>query len=601
MTVHRVRRGVLAIAISLASVPIGAVAAARPGLAAATPEARAAALVAQMTLDEKISQMHTTANGAGGIARLVPGIPRLGIPDLRISNGPAGVGTGSVPTQPNATALPAPVALAASFDTGLARQYGDVEGTETLDVGHNLLEAPDVNIVRVPQGGQAFENYGEDPYLAGQLAVANIRGIQRPGLMAEVKHFAANDQETSRKTINEAIDERVLQEIHLPAFEDAVRRGGVATVMCAYPAINGQFGCENPYLLGDVLRSQWDFDGFVQSDASATHTAIGSVNAGQDLELRDNGPYDQELKQAVLDGAVSMPALDTMIERRLATEIRFGLFDHPATITPIDAAAGGAAARTIAEQATVLLKNTAGTLPLAAGGLHSIAVVGSYAQQAHPGGGGSSHVKPLYTVSPVQGIQQRVGPGVAVTSSDGADPAAAARLAAAADVAVVVVGDVEKEGSDRATMSLTGNQDQLVQAVAAANPRTVVVLNSGAPVLMPWVDSVPAIVEAWYPGEEDGNALAAVLFGDVNPSGKLPVTFPRTESQTPVSSPDRWPGVNGTAHYSEGLQVGYRWYDAQGQDPLFPFGFGLSYTSFAMRHLTVSPQPDRTGQVTVGV
>src|SRR3954453_16227286 len=330
-----------------------------------TAEQRAAALVAQMTLDEKISQMHTTANGAGGIARLVPGIPRLGIPDLRISNGPAGVGTGSVPTQPNATALPAPVALAATFDTGLAGRYGDVEGTETLDGGQNLLGAPDVNIVAVPQGGRAFEKYGEDPFLAGQLAIANIRGIQRPGLMAEVKHFAANDQETSRKTINEEIDERVLQEIHLPAFEDAVRQGGVATVMCAYPAINGQFGCENPYLLSDVLRGQWGFDGFVQSDASATHTAVGSVNAGQDLELRDNGPYDQELRQAVLDGAVSMPALDTMIERRLATEIRFGLFDHPATITPIDAAAGGAVARTVAEQATVLLKNTAGTLPLA--------------------------------------------------------------------------------------------------------------------------------------------------------------------------------------------------------------------------------------------
>src|SRR4051794_31425145 len=300
MTVHRVRRGVLAIAISLASVPIGAVAAARPGLAAATPEARAAALVAQMTLDEKISQTHTTERGAGGIARLVPGIPRLGIPDLRISNGPAGVGTGSVPTQPSATALPAPVALAATFDPGLAYAYGRVEGTETLDVGHNLLEAPDVNIVRVPQGGRAFENYGEDPYLAGRLAVANIHGIQRPGLMAEVKHYAANDQETNRKTINEVIDDRTLHEIHLPAFEAAVKRADVATVMCAYPAINGQFGCENKHLIADVLRGQWGFDGFVQSDASATHTAVGSANAGQDLELRDNGPYDEELKQAVL-------------------------------------------------------------------------------------------------------------------------------------------------------------------------------------------------------------------------------------------------------------------------------------------------------------
>ena len=249
----------------------------------------------------------------------------------------------------------------------------------------------------------------------------------------------------------------------------------------------------------------------------------------------------------------------------------------------------------------MLLKNAGGQLPLAPGALHSIAVVGPYAQQVHPGGGGSSHVKPLYTVSPVQGIQQRAGTGVTVTSADGSDTAAAAQLAQAADVAVVIVGDVEKEGADRPNMSLTGNQDALVQAVAAANPHTIVVVDSGAPVLMPWIDTVPAALEAWYPGEEDGNALASILFGDVNPSGKLPVTFPRTETQTPVSTPDRWPGVNGTAHYSEALQVGYRWYDAQNQDPLFPFGFGLSYTTFAFRHLTVTPVLVPGGFVKVGV
>jgi beta-glucosidase len=568
---------------------------------AASPEKRAAALVAQMTLDEKISQTHTTGTGAGGVARLVPGIPRLGIPDLRITNGPAGVGTGSVSTQPSATALPAPVALAATFDTGLARAYGTVQGRETADVGHNLIEAPDVNIVRVPQNGRAFENYGEDPFLAGSLDVADIRAIQSQGVMAEVKHYTANDQETNRTTINEVIDDRTLHEIHLPAFEQAVTRAGVATVMCAYPAVNGQFMCENQHLLSDVLRGQWGFDGFVQSDFRATHTAVGSVAAGQDLELRDNGPYDQELKQAVLDGRVSMPALDTMIVRRLATEIRFGLFDHPLTTTPIDAARDGAVARTVAEQSTVLLKNAGGQLPLAASGLHSIAVVGPFAQQSHPGGGGSAHVNPLYTVSPVQGIQRRVGPGVTVTSSDGADPAAAAQLAAAADVAVVVVGDVEREGADRPNLSLTGTQDQLVRSVAAANPHTVVVVDSGAPVLMPWVDGVPAILEAWYPGEEDGNALAAVLFGDVDPAGRLPVTFPQTESQTPAGTPDRWPGVGGVATYSEALQVGYRWYDAQGQTPLFPFGFGLSYTNFSFQHLTASPALRPGGHVTVGV
>jgi beta-glucosidase len=604
------RRARLAVAASavlgLAAVP--AVAAAAPASEAApaaqgrpmqvaqqTPEESAAALVAQMTLDEKISQTHTTGTGAGGIARLVPGIPRLGIPDLRITNGPAGVGTGSVPTQPSATALPAPVALAATFDTDLAHLYGVTEGRETANVGHNLLEAPDVNIVRVPQGGRAFENYGEDPYLAEQMAVANIKGIQSQGVMAEVKHYAANDQETNRKTINEEIDNRTLHEIHLPAFEDAVKKANVSTVMCAYPAINGSFSCENRYLLTDVLRDQWGFQGMIQSDASATHTAVGSVNAGQDLELRDNGPYDQELKQAVLDGKVTMAQLDSLIVRRLATEIRFGLFDHPATITPINAAAGGAAARSIAEQSTVLLKNAGGQLPLISAKLHSIAVIGQYANQVHPGGGGSSHVNPLYTVSPLQAIVHRAGPGVAVTTDTGADATQAANVAKSADVAVVIVSDVEREGADRPNMSLTGNQDQLVQSVAAANPHTVVVVDSGAPVLMPWVDSVPAILEAWYPGEEDGSALAGILFGDVNPSAKLPVTFPRAETQTPIAPPERWPGVNGTAHYSEALEVGYRWYDAQGQDPLFPFGFGLSYTTFAFRHLSVSPRLDPAG------
>jgi beta-glucosidase len=568
---------------------------------AQSPEQRAAALVAQMTLDEKISQLHTTGTGAGGISRLVPGIPRLGIPDFRITNGPAGVGTGSVPQQPNATALPAPVALAATFDTELARRYGVVEGRETGNVGHSLIEAPDVNMVRVYQNGRAFENYGEDPYLAGQLAAANIQGIQGQGVLAEVKHYTANDQETNRKTINEVIDDRTLHEIHLPAFEAAVRQGHVGTVMCAYPAVNGEFMCENPGLLTGVLRNQWGFRGFIQSDASATHTAVGSVRAGQDLELRDHGPYDEELKQAVLDGAVSTAELDAMIVRRLAVEIRAGLFDHPRTITPIDAAAGGATARAIAEQSAVLLKNAGGQLPLRTSDVHSIAVIGPFATVVHPGGGGSSHVNPLYTVSPVQGIQNRLGAGAVVSSSDGTDPAAAARLAASADAAVVIVGDQEREGADRPSLSLTGNQDQLVTAVLAANPHTVVVLNSGAPVLLPWVDAAPAILQAWYPGEEDGNALAALLFGDVNPSGKLPVTFPRTETQTPAAQPERYPGVNGTATYSEGLQVGYRWYDAQGQEPLFPFGFGLSYTSFAFSRLRVSPAPGGSATVEVDV
>ncbi|GAA4614978.1 glycoside hydrolase family 3 C-terminal domain-containing protein [Actinoallomurus liliacearum] len=597
------RRLPTAIAAAVALIgPLAVAPAAVAGRAPApTPEQRAAALVAQMTLDEKITQTHTTGKGAGGVSRLVPGVPRLGIPDFLISNGPAGVGTGAVGTQPDATALPAPVALAAGFDPELARRYGVVEGRETANVGHSLLEAPDVNMVRVYRNGRAFENYGEDPYLAGRLAAADIQGIQSQGVLAEVKHYAANDQETNRRTVDERIDDRTLHEIHLPAFEAAVKEGHAASVMCAYPSVNGSFMCENSHLLTDVLRGQWGFRGFVQSDASATHTAVGAAAAGQDLELRDNGPYDEELKQAVLDGEVSMARLDTMIVRRLAIEIRAGLFDHPRTVTPIDAAAGGAVARSVAEQTAVLLKNSGAALPLPATGPHSIAVVGPYAQVAHPGGGGSAHVDPLYTVSPVAGIQKRVGGGVTVQSSDGSDAAAAAKLAGSSDVAVVIVGDLEKEGTDRTSLSLPADQDRLVRSVVAANPRTIVVLNSGAPVLMPWIDDVPAVLETWYPGEEDGNALAALLFGDVNPSGKLPVTFPRGEEQTPTSTPDRYPGVNGTVNYSERLEVGYRWYDAQGEQPLFPFGYGLSYTGFAFGRLKVSPVADRHGRVTVSV
>ena len=272
--------------------------------------------------------------------------------------------------------------------------------------------------------------------------------------------------------------------------------------------------------------------------------------------------------------------------------IRQGLFGHPASTAPIPAAADGAFARRAAEQGIVLLRNSGGQLPLNAAALHSVAVIGPYGGAAMTGGGGSSHVNPLYTVSPVQGIEN-AAPGVSVSYSDGSDLTQAVAAAKSADVAVVMVGDTESEGHDQPSLSLSGNQDQLVEAVAAANPRTIVVVKSGNPVLMPWASQVPAIVEAWYPGEEDGNAVAGVLFGTVDPSGKLPVTFPASQAQTPVSSPSQFPGVNGQVHYSEGLEVGYRWYDATGTAPLFPFGYGLSYTRFSFGHLTVRPGPGR--------
>jgi beta-glucosidase len=564
---------------------------------APTPEQRASQLVARMTLDEKITELHGVQNADH--KRYVPGIARLGIPPLFVTNGPAGVGPGDAPVQPPATALPAPISLAASFDTSLARQYGVVTGAETGDLAQNVLEGPDVNIARVPVSGRTFEGYGEDPYLAGQLSVGDIQGIQSQGVIAEVKHYAANNQETNRGSINEIIDDRTLHEIYLPQFEASVKQGGAGSVMCAYNRVNGPYNCEHDQLLGDILRGQWGFDGFVQSDFGATHSTVASALAGMDLEMPTGVYYDTAMKQAVQSGQISEQSVDTLLVRRFATMIRFGLFDHPVGQSPVPVAEDGTFARDAAEQGTVLLKNSTGQLPLSASALHSVAVIGPYAGAATTGGGGSSHVVPEYTVNPVDGIRNRVGPGVSVAYSDGADPAAAAALAATSDVAVVMVGDDETEGKDKPSMALSGNQDQLVESVAAANPHTVVVVKSGAPVLMPWVDKVPAIVEAWYPGEEDGNAVAAVLFGDVNPSGKLPITFPRSADDVPAHTPQQYPGVNGTADYSEGLGVGYRWYDAQDIAPLFPFGYGLSYTTFAFSHLRATPTLAPNGHVTV--
>jgi beta-glucosidase len=568
---------------------------ARPWMnAAQSPERRAEELVAQMTLAEKITELHGIQDSQH--RRYVPGIPRLGIPPLVITNGPAGVGPGDDPQQQPATALSAPISLAASFDAGLARQYGVITGREARDLGNSLVEGPDVNIARVPENGRSFEGYGEDSYLAGQIGAADIEGIQSQGIIAEVKHYDANNQETNRMTVNEIIADRTLHEIYLSQFEAIIAQARPGAVMCAYPKVNGTYNCENDYLLGTVLRGQWRFGGFVQSDFGAAHSTAASAQAGMDLEMPTGVYYADAMQQAVQDGQVPIATVDELLIRRFTVMIRFGLFDRQLTTSPIPAARDGAFARASAEEGTVLLKNDGSQLPLNAAALHSLAVIGPYAGAAKTGGGGSSHVDPLYTVSPVAGIQVRAGQNVTVSYNNGSDPAAAAALAKTSDAAIVMVGDSETEGADRTTLALSGDQDQLVEAVAAANPHTIVVVKSGGPVLMPWASQVPAIVEAWYPGEEDGNAVAAVLFGDVNPSGKLPVTFPASDGQVPASTPQQWPGVNDTAVYSEGLDVGYRYYDASNLTPLFPFGYGLSYTTFSMSHLAVSR---RGGKVVV--
>ena len=552
------------------------------------PVQQAEALVAKMTLAQKIMEVHGTVNSDN--QRYVPGIPSLGIPPLVITNGPAGAGPGNDPTQQPATALPAPISLAASFDPSLGYQYGRLIGKEAADLGNNLVEGPDVNIVRVYQGGRTFESLSEDPYLTSSIGTSEIEGIQaQPGMIAEVKHFDAYSQETYRNTPQDdnIVSDRVLHEIYDPPFEQAIDVGHAQTLMCSYATVNGAYSCQDNYLLSTTVDQRWGFDGFIQSDFGATHSTLGSAEAGMDLEMQTGDYYAAPLQQAVQDGQLPVATLNEMLVRRYAAMIRAGLFSHPVSTSPIPAQADGAFSLSAAEQGTVLLKNSGGALPLSAS-TSSIAVIGPYAGAAMTGGGGSSHVDPLFTVSPVQGIEN-AAPGASVTYNDGSDITSAVAAAKAASVAVVMVGDTESEGADQPSLELSGNQDQLVEAVAAANPNTIVVVKSGNPVLMPWLDQVPAVVEAWYPGEEDGNAVAAVLFGQVDPSGKLPVTFPETESQTPTSSPSQFPGVNGEIDYSEGLDVGYRWYDANDVTPMFPFGYGLSYTSFSFSHLTVTP------------
>lgn len=550
-------------------------------------DARARDLVGQMTLHEKITELHGIHDSVH--QRYVPPIPRLGIPGFRIANGPAGVGPGDEHKQLPATALPAPILLAASWEPDLAREYGVVIGAEAKALDDDLLEGPDINIARAPQNGRTFEAFGEDPYLVGRMSVAEIQGIQSQGEIANVKHYAANNQESERFTINEIVGERALHEIYLPAFEASVKEGHVASVMSAYPRVNGQYCCQNDILQNQILKKQWGFQGFITSDFGAVHSTAPSAMAGLDLEMPTGKYFGDALETAVQSGQVPVSVIDDKLVRRFRTMMQYGLFDHAAAMKPIAEYENGQEALKIAEEGIVLLKNEGNQLPLDQNKLYNIALIGPFATNAMTGGEGSSHVKPLYAVTPAAGIEKRAGSMAKIELTDGKDIRKAVALAASADVAIVMVGDRETEGKDH-PITLSGNQDELVEAVAAANPHTIVVLKSGSAVLMPWVDKVPAILEAWYPGEEDGDAVAAILFGDVNPSGKLPMTFPKQLADLPANTEWQYPGVQGIVHYSEGIFVGYRHYDQEHIQPLFPFGYGLSYTTFAFSNLAISPE-----------
>ncbi len=526
------------------------------------------------------------------------GIPRLDVPPLTVNDGPGGIRQGIGPDSRPATALPAPLALSASFDLKLAARYARVIAAEAKRRGHDLVLGPTVNLVRDPRGGRTFESYGEDPRVLSDFGVAWIRALQGAGLIADVKHYAANNQETGRFTVDEIIDERTLREIYLPHFEAAVRRGHVGTVMTAYNKVNGFYMGANRPLVRGTLFGSFGFDGFVLSDFYAGGDTVGSALAGQSLALPKAQYYEPALlRAAIADGRLTTATIDDLVRRYLRVLFRFGVFDraaYPSNAT-IPVKRHGRVAREVEDRGIVLLRNRGSLLPLNARRIDSVAVIGKSADEyQRPNAASSGGVKPFYAVTALQGLKRAARGRFAVRYDDGSDRERAVKVARRADVAVVAAAPdvLSGEFSDRPCIDLDCApkpplQNRLIRAVAAANPRTVVVLQSPGPVTMPWVRRVGAIVEAWWPGEEGGNAIADVLLGKVNPSGKLPVTYPRALTDVPAFAKARFPGVDGRAVYSEGVLVGYRWYDRKGIKPLFPFGHGLSYTSFHYRDLVV--------------
>jgi len=568
-------------------------------------EAKVDALLGRMTLEEKIQMLHGTLRR--GFIGYVPAIPRLGIPELTLTDGPAGVRHGP------GTMFPAPVALAATWDRSLARDFGAALGAETKAKGQNILLGPMVNIVRVPEGGRNFETFGEDPYLTAQICTAEIRGIQSQGVMAEVKHYAANNQEKDRLQVSAEVDERTLREIYLPAFEAAVKEAKVGSVMAAYNKVNGTFSSENTHLLKDILKTEWAFDGFVVSDWGATHSTVEAANNGLDIEMPGGAFFGEALLAAGRAGHVSQATIDDKVRRILRMMVRFGFLDRPAKVGPIDFKAQRQVARRVAEAGVVLLKNEGNLLPLDISSFKSIAVIGAYADRAASGGGGSARMAPLNTVGPLGAIADKIGnravlqflkfvPGKDLSKSDPPTTGAglladAAQLAKECDLALVFARDFETEGADRAAITLPDEQDELISTVVQANPRTVVVLNTGCMVLVSrWADVVPAIVQAWYSGADDGNVVADVLFGDVNPSGKLPITFPRTREDTGVVTAEQYPGANGKGLYAEGVFIGYRHFDKDNIAPQFAFGHGLSYTTFEYGTVKLSSKRIKPGE-----
>lgn len=539
-------------------------------------QTRAAEMVARMSQDEKLRLVRgVEGRYVGNVAATAA------LPALTLQDGPAGVARFV-----GVTAFPAPITVAASWNRELVQRWGAAMAVEQRGKGVMVQLGPMMNMVRAPAAGRNFESFGEDPFLAAELAAASVTGMQSQKVVATAKHFVANEQETNRGSGDSQVDERTLHEIYYPPFEAAVN-AGVGAVMCSYNRIGGTYACENPATLAD-LKSGMGFTGWVMSDWGATHSTVEAANAGLDMEMPDSTFFGAALASAVAAGTVPQARLDDMVNRILVSLLRVGVLDDLPTGTPealVASAEHSALAREAAAAGVTLLTNHDHALPLDAA-ITSIAVIG-YAGGDAPflGGGGSAYVNPRNVSSPLSALRALLGDAVKVTyargDGDGGNQAEATAAAAAADAAIVFAAADSTEGEDRGSLGLRPDTDALIAAVAAANPRTIVVLHVPGAVLMPWIEKVQAVLVAFYPGEENGNAVVPILLGAESPSGKLPVTFPRSATDLPRVSGDP------TVPYREGLAIGHRALDAQGIAPLFPFGHGLSYTTFAFGDLTV--------------
>ena len=609
-----------------------------------SPEDRAELVLRQLTLDEKLALVH--GNGmahesqwtmplthlADGGAGYVEGIERLGIPPLVISDAGYGVRSSGANGR-YSTAMPSNLGAASSWDLDSACQFGEVIASELRAQGFDMTLGGGVNLTREPRNGRTFEYAGEDPLLAGTVVGNIMKCEQQKHVLGDIKHYAVNDQETGRFVVDSVISKRAMQESDLLAFHIALSIAHPGAVMCSYNRINGDFGCENPYTLKDVLKKDWGFKGFVISDWGGTHSTEKASAAGLDQEQPMADYFGPKLKQAVAAGRVPLAEIDDHARRVLYAEFSSGVVDDPPHKSVVDVEKGLEVAQHIEEKSIVLLKNNHDVLPIIPSRVHSIAIIGGHADVGMISGGGSAQVDPpggnaimppgkgdthwldhvWFPTSPLKALQAKL-PNTKIEFDPGTDLLSAASLAKRSDVAVVFAYQWQSEGMDLSNLSLPDGQDALIEQIAAANPHTIVVLETGTAVTMPWIDKVAGVVEAWYAGSAGDKALADILLGDVNPSGKLAMTFPKNESDLPrptIPSPPATDDGQGTGsvnagtrissyavHYDEGPQVGYKWYEAQQKLPLFAFGFGLSYTTYTYSGLSIDSSA-KTARFTV--